>query len=166
MKGASRASLSWQLISQTYRLHKVAYWKHVPPNRSTLLVIFMVYGYLTSPEAVWFLPSSSSYLNAAARTTSIWGREVMAALWDEYPPCLMCIQVMSQKIVFQMCVHIQKSGARCTAHTHTHTHTHTPSLTHTHTHTQTHLTLNTHNQHLGHTRTDTHAHKHTCTREN
>ena len=130
MKGASRASLSWQLISQTYRLHKVAYWKHVPPNRSTLLVIFMVYGYLTSPEAVWFLPSSSSYLNAAARTTSIWGREVMAALWDEYPPCLMCIQVMSQKIVFQMCVHIQKSGAR-------RTHTHTHSLTHTHTHKHT-----------------------------
>lgn len=120
-----------------YRLHKVAYWKHVPPHRSTLLVIFMVCVYLTSPEAVRFL-LSSSYLNATARATSIWGREVMAALWDEYPPCLMCIQVMSQKKeeVFQPCVHIQKSGARH-AHTLPHwtlnTRSHPFILTHMHT---------------------------------
>lgn len=133
MKGASCASLSWQLIFQMYRLHKVVYWKHVPPDQSTLLVIFMVYGYLTSPEAVWFL-LSSSYLNTTARATSIWGWEVMAALWDEYPPRLMCIHVMSQKIAFQMCVQLQKSGAR---HAHSHSHSHTGHLIHTTSHPDT-----------------------------
>lgn len=133
MKGASWVALSWQLISQMYRLHKVAYRKHVPPDRSTLLVIFMVYGYLTSPEAVWFL-LSSLYLNITVRATSIWRGKVMAALWDEYPPLY---DVHSIHIAKKKKSNVCKSlvhGKYTDTHTHKHSDTH--SYIHTHIHTR------------------------------
>lgn len=86
MKGASCASLPWQLISQTYRLHKVAYWKHVPLDQSTPLVIFMVYSYCPSPPGGLIPPVILVPINATARATYIWAGEVCIPpfLFDEH----------------------------------------------------------------------------------
>lgn len=109
MKGTSWAALSWQLISQMYHLHKMAYWKHVPPDQSTLLVIFMVYSYLKSTH----IP-------------------VRFALWDKSPSLYAVHSSHVTKIAFQMCLHTK---VWCNTHSQTHTlDTFILRCTQTHTH--------------------------------